>query len=107
MRLGIYAALTVTALVATPGFSQEQRGSIEGRVRDASGTAIAGSRVDAESATGFRASVAGDDDGRYRFQSLPPGVYTLRASSPGRSASTAQDVTLTLGQVLEIHFTLP
>src|SRR5688500_16039761 len=107
MRLGIYAALTVTALVATPGFSQEQRGSIEGRVRDASGTAIAGARLDAESVTGFHASVDGDDDGRYRFPSLPPGVYMLRASSPGRSPSTAAEVMLALGQQLEIHFTLP
>ena len=107
MRLAIHATLIFTALAATHGLAQEQRGSIEGRIRDGSGEAIVATRVVAESETGFRASVAGDDHGRYRFQSLPPGVYTLRASSPGRPPATAAEVTLALGQVLEIHFTLP
>jgi hypothetical protein len=107
VRPSTSAVLVFTVLAAAPAFAQEQKGSIEGRVRDAAGVAIAGASVEAESDAGFRTSATSDGDGRYRFHSLPPGVYGLRASHPGRSPSVAADMTLSLGQVLELHFTLP
>ena len=107
MRPSTLAALVSTVMAVTPAFSQEQSGSIEGRVHDLSGTGIAEARIEAIGDTGFRTSVRSDDAGRYRFQSLPSGRYALEASSSGRSRSTAADVLLALGQILELHFTLP
>src|SRR5688572_7489105 len=107
MRPATLAALVSTVLGVTPAFSQEQRGSIEGRVHDPAGAGIAGARIAAMGDTGFHASVLSDDAGRYRFQSLPPGQYELDASASGRSRSIAEDVVLALGQILELHFTLP
>lgn len=107
MRPLAVVAIVSMALAAAGVGAQEQRGSIEGRVHDPSGTAIAGARVEAVGDAGFRISVPSDADGSYRFQSLPSGRYTLEASSVGRSRSTAGDVMLALGQILELHFTLP
>jgi hypothetical protein len=100
-------AVLVSILVAGAAAAQEQRGSIEGRVHDPSGAGIPGARVEAVGETGLRASVPSDADGRYRFHSLPPGRYTVEASSVGRSRSIAGDVRLALGQILELHFALP
>src|SRR5262249_20642593 len=50
MRKGVFAALLAMTLFAWPAAAQEQRGSIEGVVKDSSGGVLPGVTVEARSA---------------------------------------------------------
>jgi protocatechuate 3,4-dioxygenase beta subunit len=65
-------------LLAAPAAAQEQRGSIEGIVRDSSGAVLPGVTVEARSPAmvGVNDTVS-DASGVYRFPSLPPGRYEI------------------------------
>src|SRR5215831_18184186 len=87
---------------------QEQRGSIEGVIRDSSGGVLPGVTVESRSPAlvGVGSTVT-DGQGVYRFPSLPPGVYELTATLSGFDAGKAAGVTLELGQILKVDLILP
>jgi hypothetical protein len=98
---------TVCMLIAAPVAAQEQRGSIEGTVKDSSGAVLPGVTVDARSPAMVGVSTAvSDANGVYRFPSLPPGRYELTATLQGFSAAKMSNVGLELGQVLKIGLVL-
>ena len=84
MRLHTFAALVAVLLLALPAAAQEQRGSILGVVKDASGAVLPGVTVEARSPSvvGVRSTVT-DDQGIYRFPALPPGTYQVTANLQG------------------------
>src|SRR5262245_26423410 len=107
MRLRTLAAgLAVALLAALPAFAQEQRGAVEGVVKDAQGGAVVGATVTAKSTTGAAHTAVTDATGTYRFVSLPPGRYELTASLSGFAPSKVANVDLRLGQLLSINLTL-
>ena len=105
-RIGAVIFATVLA-GRTLAFGQEQRGSIEGTVRDVSGGVLVGAVVEARSpALVGTASVATDAQGLYRFPALPPGRYEISGVLQGFARASAA-ITLELGQVLRVDVTLP
>lgn len=102
-----FATLLVIAALAVPAFAQEQRGSIEGVVRDASGAVLPGATVDAASNVGQPVSTVSDALGVYRFPSLAPGNYKLTANLQGFVAREVVDVRVGLGQIKKVDFSLP
>ena len=102
-----FAILALLAALATPAFAQEQRGSIEGVVRDASGAVLPGATVDATSNVGPAVSTVTDSVGVYRFPSLPPGNYKLTANLQGFVSKEVVDVRVGLGQIKKVDFSLP
>jgi hypothetical protein len=93
--------------LALPAFAQEQRGSIEGVVRDSSGAVLPGATVDVTSGTGAPISTVTDGEGVYRFPSLPPGTYKVTANLQGFVAREVPDVRVALGQIKKVDFSLP
>src|SRR5215510_11292370 len=94
-------------LLAAPVAGQEQRGSIEGVVKDSSGAVLPGVTVDAKSpAMVGVASAVSDTSGVYRFPSLPPGRYELTATLQGFTTAKVPAVQLELGQVLKVGIVL-
>jgi hypothetical protein len=87
--------------------AQEQRGSIEGIVRDASGGVLPGVAIEARSPSmaGVQSTVT-DTGGQYRFPALPPGRYGVTATLQGFRTATSSDVRLELGQVLKIDLAM-
>ena len=67
MRLRTFAALLAITLMACPLAAQEQRGSIEGVVKDASGAVLPGVTVEAKSAGSGVLTTTTNDTGNYRF----------------------------------------
>jgi len=93
--------------VSLPAAAQEQRGSIEGIVRDGSGAVLPGATIEARSPSmaGVQTTVT-DDKGGYRFPALPPGRYEISATLQGFQPAKQSDVRLELGQVLKIDLAL-
>src|SRR6266540_2970649 len=85
MRKSTLGVLLSLLLVAWPALAQEQRGSIQGVVKDNSGAVLPGATVEARSNAGAVASTTTDANGVYRFPSLAPGIYEVTAILQGFS----------------------
>jgi len=106
-------AAALAALLLLPLFAPDARAqdldevSFEGLVADRDGARIPGAAVTAmHEATGAARTVAADAEGRYRLIELPPGVYELRAESPGFAAASRRGVGAVAGRGVRIDFAL-
>jgi hypothetical protein len=106
MRFRTLALLLVALLLAVPAFAQEQRGSIEGTVKDASGGVLPGATVEARSAGGAVTSSVTDSSGLFRFPSLAPGYYTVTTTLSGFQVSKFENVEVLLGQIKRLEFAM-
>jgi outer membrane receptor protein involved in Fe transport len=93
-------------LFAWTAAAQEQRGAIEGTVRDAEGGVLPGASVVATAASGQSFQSTSDANGVYRFPSLPPGRYEVQASLTGFTSAKVENVGLALGQLLSVDLAL-
>ena len=100
-------ALLLCVITPVSVWAQEQRGSIEGIVKDASGGVLPGVTVEARSPrmVGVQTAVS-DANGAYRFPALPPGPYELTAVLSGFTTTKLPTVMLELGQVLKADVTM-
>src|SRR5207247_1583144 len=77
-------AAILSLFIVAPAAAQEQRGSIQGFVKDSSGAVLPGVTVEARSpALVGGATDVTDSDGGNRFTSLTPGVYYVDAELLG------------------------
>ncbi len=107
MRARIFAALMAVLLVSLPAAAQEQRGSIEGTVKDSSGAVLPGATVVAKgSALPAGTATVTDTQGVYRFPGLPPGQYEVSAELQGFTPAKATNVEIFLGQIKRIELVL-
>src|SRR5712675_721442 len=83
----------LSLLFTPPLLAQEQRGSIEGIVKDSSGGVLPGVTVEARSpAMVGVTTVVSDASGVYRFPSLPPGRFELTAVLQGCTSAKAANI---------------
>src|SRR6059036_3579304 len=106
MRSRIFSALLCAVLFAWPAAAQEQRGSIEGVVKDTSGGVLPGVTVEARSAAGAVVSTTTDAVGKYRFPSVLPGIYEVNAKLVSFKPAKVSDVLVALGQIKTVDFSL-
>ena len=108
MRFQRLVFLLAVALTASAAIAQEQRGSIDGIVKDASGAVLPGATIEAKNtATGATLATVTDAAGRFRFPSVQTGTYAVAASLAGFKPMTIPDVLVALGQIKTLDFTLP
>jgi hypothetical protein len=100
------AAALMAVLLAVPAAAQEQRGTIEGVVKDASGAVLPGATVEATGESGVVLATATDAAGSFRFPSLAPGTYKIAATLTGFTARSVDDVRVGLGQIKKVDFAL-
>jgi len=100
-------ALLLVVGLAGAAWAQEQSGSIQGVVKDASGAVLPGVTVEARNmtATGTYSAVT-DDKGAFRFPSVAPGNYDVTAKLQGFSSAKVSNVAIVLGKLLTIDMTL-
>jgi len=101
-----FAILLLIGALVAPVWAQDQRGSIEGVIKDASGAVLPGATVDADS-NGRITSTTSDAVGVYRFPSLAPGNYRVSANLQGFVAKEVFEVRVGLGQIKKVDFALP
>jgi hypothetical protein len=107
MRCTLAALLWLVIAAAPAAGAQEQRGSIEGTIRDSSNAVLPGATVEARSPSlvGVQSTVT-DEHGAYRFPALRPGRYEITASLQGFTPARLENVTLQLGQLLRVDLAL-
>ena len=98
-RVTIASAVVASLVaIATPAYAQESRGALTGVVYNPLGVPLPGVLISIESGpfgSGTFAEAVTDAAGRYTFDRLPPGVYTI-SSSVGESF----EVALSTGQTV-------
>ena len=92
----------LVCVLASAGFAQHPCGTIQGRVLDPAGKPLADAVVLLYGTTiqGSMMYIT-DSSGAYRFLSLLPGVYSLRAELPEYKSLVWEGVSLSLGQSLD------
>ena len=99
-------ALCCALLFAWPAAAQEQRGSIDGVVKDSSGGVLPGVTVEAKSPGGGVLTTVSDSTGMYRFPSVLPGTYTITAILSSFKPATTPNVVVGLGSIKTVDFSL-
>ncbi|MDX2152365.1 MAG: carboxypeptidase regulatory-like domain-containing protein [Bryobacteraceae bacterium] len=107
--------LLAVLLAASLSLAQETTGTVQGTLLDPSGAAIPGARIDlVQDSTGVTLTQTSGADGKYIFNLVPPGSWSVRATLTGfRPAvltgvivevarNTRADVTMQIGQVSEV-----
>jgi len=106
MRLRTFAAVLAAVLLSWPAVAQEQRGSIEGVVKDSSGAVLPGVTVDVKGSTGATINTVSDAQGLYRFPSVAPDTYVLTATLQGFRQEKVESVRVGLGEIKKVDFAL-
>jgi hypothetical protein len=75
--------LWLLAAVPAPAAQQPVLGTVRGQVTDQTAAVMSGAVVTVEGVGIGKPSVTTDADGRYRFERLPPGPYTVTIERPG------------------------
>src|SRR5438105_6047544 len=104
MRLRTLGVVLCALLFAWPAASQEQRGTIDGVVKDTSGGVLPGVTVEAKSAGSGVLSATTDAKGAFRFPSVLLGTYVVTASLANFKSFTITDVIAPLGSIKTLEF---
>ncbi|HKC63918.1 MAG TPA: carboxypeptidase regulatory-like domain-containing protein, partial [Pyrinomonadaceae bacterium] len=92
---------------STITFAQQSSATLRGQVADELGGLVVGATVTVSDASGVAKSTTTDDQGRYSFSSLAPGVYTVRATATGFSTFENANVDIRAGRTEPFNITLP
>ena len=106
-RLVSLVILFAVMLFTGASYAQEQRGSIEGVVKDTSGGVLPGVTVTLQNASGAKLEAVTDSEGVFRFPSVAPSTYSVAANLSGFATRTVSNVQVSLGQARRVEFSLP
>jgi Carboxypeptidase regulatory-like domain len=100
--------LTLAVLFFCPVFTsaQQSSGTLRGQVKDELGGVIVGATVTATDATGSEKTATTDNEGRYVFSALAPGVYAIRINHSGFAAYENLGVEVQAGRTDPLDITL-
>jgi hypothetical protein len=103
----IHLPLAIAVLLAdfSHGVAQETTGTINGRVVDDQGLAIPGGTITVTGTQGAKVLTT-DAEGRFAAASLTPGKYEVRAELQGFRTVQNGNVTVALGQTVELPLKL-
>lgn len=98
--------LVLLAAVAAPLLAQSTTATIRGKVTDNSGAPVPAADVIATSTTsGYTYTATTRADGGFNLGGLTPGSFVIVVASPGSEVKT-QEVTVLVGQTLDLNFSL-
>lgn len=96
------ASLTMSLILcfSAIAFGQRTTGDLEGTVKDPQGAVVPGASVTVSGINvGFNRTVQSNEEGVYRVQEIPAGIYRIStAAIQGFAASTLENVTVTIEQ---------
>jgi hypothetical protein len=99
--------LSIAGLISPAVKAQQASANINGVVKDPTGAAIAGARVELTNVnTAVVKTTTTNTDGVYVFLNIVPGTYTMRAAASGFSTVTQPETTLEVNQTATFDFNL-
>jgi hypothetical protein len=102
-----FALALLAALPALAARAQEFRGSISGRVTEASGAAVPNATVTVtNTGTNTSSTATTNDSGDYVVPYLTPGGYRVTVEAAGFKKSLRQDIEIRVGDKLALDFAL-
>ena len=94
-RIALASIILVAAAAAVPAWAQDSRGRVQGTIVDQTGAVVPGVSVAlANDATGITVTRQSGENGRYLFDQVDPGSYTLTASLAGFATVVQKNVRL-------------
>jgi hypothetical protein len=81
--IALLLPLTLSLALFSPGLDAQQLGILRGTVMDESGALVPGAKITVSNSAGPVKSAVAGDTGSYSIAGIPPGKYTVQASSPG------------------------
>jgi outer membrane receptor protein involved in Fe transport len=101
-------ALTLFLLNPSLYSQSKENGAFEGKIIVEDGQPLPGVTVTAinTTAAGAKRTTVTDENGRFRFPALLPGVYDLEAKLEGFQTATRQGIRLTVGNTLTVDFSM-
>ncbi len=109
MRSRIVAIVGACVMLALPALvtGQEARGTLQGRVSDASGAVVPGATVEVMNVnTGVTTPTISNEEGNYRVPFLNPGTYRVTVTLSGFSKYVSSNIDLHVAEVLNVDATL-
>jgi hypothetical protein len=103
--LAILVAALCLSLFAVSGFAQFQTGNVYGKVQAKDGSVLPGVTVTL-TGVGAPQTTVSDAQGNFRFVSLSPGTYTLKAELAGYGTATRAGVGVRVGANADVVMTL-
>lgn len=104
-RYGLFIALCLLAVA--PGWSQDTRGAIVGRITDPSGALIPGAQVTvSNTATGTKVSLTTNAEGMFLAPLLSPGLYQVEAAAQGFKRALRSNVEIRVGDRIDVSMPL-
>src|SRR5215475_10705465 len=101
--IAVWLVLSLSALAQTPS----NGGQITGVVRDPAQALVPGSQVTlTNQQTTGSSSVFTDDQGTYRFLSVSPGTYVVRAEAKGFQATVSPPLKVDPGETVKLDLAL-
>jgi hypothetical protein len=101
------ALFFVVVVLVSEVFAQTTQGGIVGGIRDQKGAQIAGAKVIVTStSTGLQRETSTADNGIFRINALPTGVYHIRAEAAGFATSTIIGVEVGIDQIRTVDIVL-
>jgi outer membrane receptor protein involved in Fe transport len=103
-----FVAFLLTLSIFTAAFGQQAAtATVEGTITDPNNAIVVGAKVTARNVdNGLTREITTDSAGLYRLAALPPGTYALSASASGFAENKYGNVTLTVGQKLNLDLSL-
>ncbi|MEN6536623.1 MAG: carboxypeptidase regulatory-like domain-containing protein [Bryobacteraceae bacterium] len=99
--------LACMALVYLPGFGQEFRATLTGRVLDSSGAVVPGAKVVVKNlATSQTSATVTGEQGVYTLPYLVPATYEVKVEVSGFKTYLRENLTLAIGQVANLQIRL-
>ena len=107
MRYSLLSVVLCLLFLSQAALAQTTVSTIEGTVKDAQGSVVAGAQIVVKSpALSVERTATSDAQGFYRVTALPAGNYSLSVSGSGFATRTFDNIELTLNRTLTLDLPL-
>ena len=105
--IALFAVLSFVLAIPTQLFGQVDQGSITGTIQDSTGAAVPNAQVTLlNTDQGLSLETHSTASGTYTFSPVRIGHYAVTAVAPGFSTTTQQNLTVAVGQELQVNIAL-
>src|SRR5215203_1608455 len=105
--LTFLSSILLVLLLGISAFAQQTTGELEGTVKDANGAVVPNASVTVTGTNvGFNRTVQANDEGVFRLQQVPPGIYKVTVAAISGFAASTQTTQVGINNLTTLDFTM-